>query len=151
MAHLNPGDPAPAFIGKDQNGETIQLADFTGKKLALYFYPKDNTPGCTAQACNLRDNYHALQTAGYEVIGISSDNEASHQKFINQYNLPFRLIADTDRKIHEQYGTWVQKSFLGKKYWGTARMTFVINEEGKIQHIVDQVKTGSHAAQILAY
>jgi len=147
--HLKIGDQAPNFVGKDQSGQSIQLADFIGKKLVLYFYPKDNTPGCTAQACNLRDNYHSLQQAGYEVVGVSTDNEQSHQKFIAQKNLLFRLIADEDHQVHEKYGTWVQKSFLGKKYWGTARMTFVIDEQGKIVQIIDQVKTSSHTAQIL--
>jgi len=147
--HLQVGDPAPDFIGKDQAGNAIKLADFTGKKLVLYFYPKDNTPGCTAQACNLRDHYQALQQAGYEVVGVSTDSEQSHQKFMAKQKLPFRLIADEDHKIHEQYGTWVQKSMFGKKYWGTARITFVIDEQGKIAEIIDQVKTGNHAAQIL--
>ncbi|MEM7383008.1 MAG: thioredoxin-dependent thiol peroxidase [Bacteroidota bacterium] len=147
--HLQVGDHAPAFVGKDQERRTVQLADFAGKKLVLYFYPKDNTPGCTAQACNLRDNYQTLQQAGYEVIGVSTDSEQSHQKFIVRQQLPFRLIADEDRQIHEQYGTWVQKSLFGKKYWGTARVTFVIDERGKIEQIIDQVKTGSHTAQIL--
>lgn len=147
--HFNLGDSAPAFVGKDQHGKSIQLADFAGKKLALYFYPKDNTPGCTAQACNLRDNYHALQAAGYEIVGVSSDSEASHQKFIQQYNLPFRLIADTDHQIQEQYGVWVQKSMFGKKYWGTARITFVIDQKGKVERIIEEVKTGQHVGQIL--
>jgi peroxiredoxin Q/BCP len=146
---LQVGDQAPNFIGKDQTGQTIQLSDFTGKKLVLYFYPKDNTPGCTAQACNLRDNYTQLQQAGYEIVGISSDSEQSHQKFIEKQHLPFRLIADVDRKIHEQYGTWVQKSFLGKKYWGTARMSFIIDGQGRIEQIIDKVETGNHTAQIL--
>lgn len=141
--------PAPAFVGKDQDGNAIKLADFAGKKLALYFYPKDNTPGCTAQACNLRDNYTALQAAGYEVVGVSADGAASHKRFIEKKQLPFRLIADEDRTIHELYGTWVQKSFLGKKYWGTARLTFVIDEAGKLERIIDRVKTASHTAQIL--
>jgi peroxiredoxin Q/BCP len=147
--HLQIGDQAPAFIGKDQDGNTIQLKDFIGKKLVLYFYPKDNTPGCTAQACNIRDNYHALQHAGYEVIGVSSDSEQSHQKFIEQYKLPFKLIVDKDHSIHEQYGTWIQKSIFGIKYWGTARVTFIIDGEGKIEQIIDQVKTAQHVAQIL--
>jgi peroxiredoxin Q/BCP len=146
---LQVGDQAPNFIGKDQTGQTIQLSDFTGKKLVLYFYPKDNTPGCTAQACNLRDNYTQLQQAGYEIVGTSADSEQSHQKFIEKQHLPFRLIADVDRKIHEQYGTWVQKSFLGKKYWGTARMSFIIDEQGKIEQIIDKVETSNHSAQIL--
>lgn len=147
--YLQVGDQAPDFVGKDQAGRTIKLGDFAGRKVVLYFYPKDNTPGCTAQACNLRDNYQALQQAGYEVIGVSTDSEQSHQKFIAKQQLPFGLIADQDHKIHEQYGTWVQKSMFGKKYWGTARVTFVIDEQGKIEQIIDQVKTGSHAAQIL--
>lgn len=147
--HLKIGDPAPGFVGKDQYGKTIQSTDFIGKKLVLYFYPKDNTPGCTAQACNLKDNYQALQAAGYQVVGVSSDNEASHQKFIHQYQLPFRLIADTDHQIQEQYGVWVQKSMFGKKYWGTARVTFLIDEKGKIEKIIDEVQTGRHTRQIL--
>jgi len=146
---LQANDPAPAFVGKDQDGNTIQLTDFAGKKLVLYFYPKDNTPGCTAQACNLRDNYVALQAAGYEVVGVSADSAASHKRFIEKKQLPFRLITDEDHTIHEQYGTWVQKSFLGKKYWGTARLTFVIDETGHIERIIDRVKTASHTAQIL--
>ena len=146
---LQINDPAPVFTGKDQDNKTIQLADFAGKKLVLYFYPKDNTPGCTAQACNLRDNYEALLQAGYKIIGVSTDSAASHKRFIEHKQLPFRLIADEDHKIHEQYGTWVQKSMFGKKYWGTARITFVIDEAGKIINIIDRVKTASHTAQIL--
>ena len=146
---LKINDPAPAFTGKDQDNKTIKLADFVGKKLILYFYPKDNTPGCTTQACNLRDNYEALLQAGYEVVGVSTDSAASHKRFIENKQLPFRLIADEDRTIHEQYGTWVQKSMFGKKYWGTARLTFVIDETGKIIKVIDRVTTASHAAQIL--
>lgn len=146
---LQVNDPAPAFVGKDQDDKTITLADFAGKKLVLYFYPKDNTPGCTAQACSLRDNYEALRLAGYAIVGISKDSAASHKRFVTKKQLPFRLIADEDRTIHEQYGTWVQKSFLGKKYWGTARRTFIIDEEGKIERIIDRVKTADHAAQVL--
>jgi len=146
---LKIGDKAPEFIGKDQDGTTIKLADFVGKKLVLYFYPKDNTPGCTAQACNLRDHYQALQKAGYEVVGISTDTEKSHQKFIQKQELPFRLIADEDQTIHNQYGTWVEKSMYGKKYWGTARITFIIDEQGTIENIIDKVKTKDHTAQIL--
>jgi peroxiredoxin Q/BCP len=146
---LQINDPAPAFVGKDQDNQPIKLTDFAGKKLVLYFYPKDNTPGCTAQACDLRDNYKALQQAGYEVVGVSTDSAASHKRFIEAKQLPFRLIADEDRAIHEQYGTWVQKSMFGKKYWGTARLTFVIDEAGNIAKIIDRVKTASHTAQIL--
>jgi len=146
---LEVGDKAPAFTGVDQEGNQVKLLDFKGKKVILYFYPKDNTPGCTAQACNLRDNYSDLQAAGYEVIGISSDSEKSHQKFIEKFDLPFRLIADTDKSIHEQFGTWVEKSMYGKKYMGTARTTFVIDENGVISEIIGKVKTKDHTAQIL--
>lgn len=146
---LKIGDPAPAFEGIDQDGQPIRLSDFRGRKLVLYFYPKDNTPGCTAQACDLRDNHAELQQAGYEVVGVSTDSPASHRKFITRKQLPFRLIADEDHKIHDQYGTWVQKSMFGKKYWGTARQTFVIDEAGKLEKIIDKVKTGAHAAQVL--
>eukprot|EP01132_Coremiostelium_polycephalum_P000035 gene35-49_t len=142
---LRVGDMAPAFAGKDQQGNLIQLSDFVGKKLALYFYPKDNTPGCTVQACNLRDNYHILQQAGYEIIGVSSDSGESHQKFITTYQLPFCLLADKDHVIQEKYGTWVQKSIFGKKYWGTARVTFLIDQQGRIERIIDQVTTANHA------
>lgn len=146
---LQVGDKAPNFKGVDEAGNAITLEDFKGKKLVMYFYPKDNTPGCTAQACNLRDNYEALKNAGYEVVGISSDNEKSHQKFIEKQNLPFRLIADVDKSIHEQFGTWVEKSMYGRKYMGTARTTFVIDEKGVISEIIEKVKTKDHTAQIL--
>ncbi|HEY9116284.1 MAG TPA: thioredoxin-dependent thiol peroxidase [Roseivirga sp.] len=146
---LKVGDKAPAFEGIDQNGDPIKLSDFKGKKLVLYFYPKDNTPGCTAQACNLRDNHQALLKAGYAVVGISSDSTKMHQKFIDKFELPFRLIADEDKSIHEQFGTWVEKSMYGRSYMGTARTTFVINEEGIIEEIIDKVKTKDHTAQIL--
>jgi thioredoxin-dependent peroxiredoxin len=146
---LQAGDHAPTFEGKDQDGNPIALDDFKGKKLVLYFYPKDNTPGCTAQACNLRDNYDALLKAGYEVVGISSDSEKSHLKFIEKQELPFRLIADEDKSIHEQFGTWVEKSMYGRKYMGTARTTFIINEEGVIEEVIEKVKTKDHITQIL--
>jgi peroxiredoxin Q/BCP len=146
---LSIGDKAPSFEGKDQNGNTIKLADFAGKKVVLYFYPKDDTPGCTAQACNLRDNDTALKAAGYQVIGVSVDDEKSHTKFINKFNLNFPLLADTDHKVVEAYGVWVEKSMYGKKYMGTARTTFVIDENGVITNIIDKVKTDNHAAQIL--
>ncbi len=146
---LKPGDTAPDFTAKDQNGNTVRLSDYRGKKVVLYFYPKDNTPGCTAEACNLRDNYDALQKAGYVVIGVSKDSEKSHQNFIKKYDLPFTLIADTDLQVHEKYGTWVEKSMYGRKYMGTARTTFIIDENGKIEEIIEKVKTKDHTAQIL--
>ena len=143
------GDAAPDFSVNDQNGNSVKLSDFKGKKVVLYFYPKDNTPGCTAEACNLRDNYAELQKQGYEVLGVSKDNEKSHTKFIDKYELPFTLLADTELDIHEKYGTWVEKSMYGRKYMGTARTTFVIDEEGKIAEIIEKVKTKDHTAQIL--
>ncbi|TVP53606.1 MAG: thioredoxin-dependent thiol peroxidase [Mongoliibacter sp.] len=143
------GKAAPDFESKDQDGNTIKLSDFKGKKVVLYFYPKDNTPGCTAQACNLRDNYEALQKAGYVILGISSDSEKSHKKFIEKQELPFSLIADEDKTVHEAYGTWVEKSMYGRKYMGTARTTFIIDEEGKIEEIIEKVKTKEHTNQIL--
>ncbi len=146
---LNIGDKAPDFSAKDQNGNTLKLSDFKGKKVALYFYPKDDTPGCTAQACNLRDNYQTLQKAGYEVIGVSGDDEKSHQKFIKKYDLPFTLVADTDKTVNEKYGVWKEKSMFGNKYMGTARITFIIDEKGVITNIINKVKTGDHTRQIL--
>lgn len=146
---LKQGDVAPDFSVNDQQGNSVKLSDFKGKKVVLYFYPRDNTPGCTAEACNLRDNYHALQNAGYTVLGVSTDNEKSHQKFIDKFELPFTLLADTEKEIHEKYGTWVEKSMYGKKYMGTARMTFLIDEEGKIEEVIEKVKTKDHTAQIL--
>lgn len=146
---LEVGKPAPNFEAKDQNGNIIKLADFKGRKVVLYFYPKDNTPGCTAQACNLRDNYDALQKAGYIVLGVSSDSEKSHQKFIEKQNLPFPLIADEDLKVHEAYGTWVEKSMYGRKYMGTARTTFIIDENGNLEEIIEKVNTKDHTNQIL--
>jgi peroxiredoxin Q/BCP len=146
---LKIGDKAPDFTAKDQNGNPVKLSDYKGKKVVLYFYPKDDTPGCTAQACNLRDNHQALQKEGYEVIGVSADNETSHQKFISKFELPFTLIADTDKTVHEKYGVWVEKSMYGKKYMGTARTTFIIDEKGVITDIISKVKTSDHTQQIL--
>ncbi|MEQ6166598.1 thioredoxin-dependent thiol peroxidase [Ekhidna sp. MALMAid0563] len=146
---LKPGDKAPDFESKDQDGNPIKLSDYKGKKVVLYFYPKDNTPGCTAESCNLRDNYEELQKQGYEVLGVSTDGEKSHQKFIAKHELPFKLIADEDKSVHEVYGTWDLKKFMGREYMGTVRTTFVIDEEGKIEEVIEKVKTKDHTAQIL--
>jgi len=146
---LKPGDKAPAFKVNDQNGNVVSLSDLKGKKTIIYFYPKDMTPGCTAEACNLRDNYREMQKQGYEIFGVSTDNEKLHQKFIAKEKLPFRLLADTDRAMHDAYGTWIEKSMYGRKYMGTARVTFVINEKGIIEDVIEKVDTKNHAAQIL--
>lgn len=148
---LQVGDKAPAVLGINQDGKEIKLSDFAGKKIVLYFYPKDNTPGCTAQACSLRDNYDDLQKAGYEVIGVSTDSIASHLKFIAKQNLPFQLIADTDKKLSEIFGTWGEKSLYSKQYMGTFRTTFIIDETGTITRIMlpKEVNTKTHASQIL--
>ncbi len=146
---LEKGQKAPEFTGRDQDGNEISLSSFRGKKVVLYFYPKDQTPGCTAQACNLRDNYPELQKQGYVVLGISSDSEASHRKFIEKQSLPFPLIADEDKSIHEKYDVWKEKNMYGRKYMGTLRTTFIIDEEGNIEDIIRKVKTKDHTAQIL--
>jgi len=149
MSHLKVGDQAPEITGKDQHGNTVSLADFRGKKLVLYFYPKDDTPGCTAEACNLRDNYAAIKKAGYEILGVSPDNEKSHTKFITKFELPFSLLADTDKATSEAYGVWIEKSMYGRKYMGVNRMTFIIDEAGKVERIIEKVDTKDHTAQIL--
>ena len=148
---MNIGDKAPEILGINEKGEEIRLSDYKGKKIVLYFYPKDMTSGCTAQACNQRANYADLRKDGYEVIGVSVDSEKSHQKFIEKNNLPFTLIADTDKKLVEQFGVWGEKSMYGRKYMGTFRTTFIINEEGIVERIITpkEVKTKDHAAQIL--
>ncbi|MFD0998073.1 thioredoxin-dependent thiol peroxidase [Ohtaekwangia kribbensis] len=149
MAALEIGSKAPDFTVNDQDGKSVKLSDFKGRKVVLYFYPKDMTPGCTAEACDLRDNYTLLQKRGYEVLGVSTDSEKLHKKFIAQEKLPFRLLADTDKKLHELYGTWVEKSMYGRKYMGTARITFIIDENGIIEDIVSKVDTKNHTSQIL--
>jgi peroxiredoxin Q/BCP len=146
---LKIGDQAPGFSTTDQDEQVVKLSDFVGNKVVLYFYPRDNTPGCTAEACNLRDNYSLFTSKGYEILGVSSDNEKSHRKFIDRFDLPFRLLADTDKSLHDKYGTWVEKSMYGRKYMGTARTTFIISEDGKIEDIIEKVKTSDHTAQIL--
>lgn len=146
---LKAGSKAPDFSVNDQDGKPVTLSSLKGKKVVLYFYPKDQTPGCTAEACNLRDNYKALQKQGYEVLGVSTDSEKSHQKFIAKEKLPFRLLADVDKVIHQKYGTWVEKSMYGRKYMGTARVTYVINEQGVIDEVIEKVDTKNHADQIL--
>jgi len=146
---LKIGNKAPDFESINQNGDKVKLSDFIGKKVVLYFYPRDNTPGCTAQACNLKDNYNTLQQNGYTILGISKDSPKSHQKFINKFDLPFDLIADEDQSVHIKYGTWIEKSMYGKNYMGTARWTFLIDEQGNIENIIQKVKTKEHTSQIL--
>ena len=145
------GDKAPEVLGLNEKGKEIRTSDYKGKKVVLYFYPKDMTSGCTAQACNLRDNYSELRAAGYEVIGVSINDAKSHQKFIEKNQLPFTLIADTEQKLVQEFGVWGEKSMYGRKYMGTFRTTFIINEEGVIERIISpkEVKTKDHAAQIL--
>lgn len=146
---LRIGDKAPDFTVNDQDGKPVRLSELKGKKVVLYFYPKDMTPGCTVESCNLRDNYKLLMKQGYEVLGISTDSEKSHQKFIAKEKLPFRLLSDTDKKVHDLYGTWVEKSMYGRKYMGTARNTFVIDDKGVIEDIIEKVDTKNHTDQIL--
>jgi peroxiredoxin Q/BCP len=149
MLTLKAGDKAPDFITTDQNGKPVRLSDYKGKKVALYFYPKDDTPTCTTEACSLRDNYRALQKAGYEILGISTNTEKQHTKFIAKYKLPFTLLADPDRKVHDLYGTWIEKQLYGRKYMGTCRTTFIINEKGVIDEVIEKVNSANHALQIL--
>ncbi len=149
MAFLKVGSKAPNFIVNDQDGNSTSLSDFKGKKLVLYFYPQDLTETCTKQACNLRDNYKALLQQGYEVLGVSTDSEKKHQKFIAKEKLPFRLLADTDKKLHELYGTWAEKFTFGRHYMGTLRTTYVIDEKGIITEVIEKVVSGDHANQIL--
>ena len=143
------GQAAPDFSANNQNGKPLSLGDFKGKKLVLYFYPKDDTPGCTAEACSLRDHYQAFLAQGYAILGVSPDNEAKHQKFISKYELPFDLLADTDHAVAEAYGVWVEKSMYGRQYMGIARTTFVIDKNGQIADIIEKVNTKEHGPQLL--
>lgn len=148
MAVLKEGDLAPAIEARDENGELITLKEYGGKKLVLFFYPKDNTPGCTAEACDLRDNYAQFMKEGFEIIGVSADSEKSHRNFKSKYELPFRLISDVDHKVLQDYGVWGEKNMYGKSYMGILRTTFVINEEGYVEKIIRKVKTKEHSKQI---
>lgn len=144
-----PGTPAPAFDAPDQHGQRHRLADYAGRHVVLYFYPKDDTPGCTAQACDLRDNYHRFEAAGYAVLGVSADDEASHARFARKFDLPFPLLADPDKKLIEAYGVWQEKQNYGRTYWGLARTTFVIGPDGLIERVIKKPDTKAHTAQVL--
>jgi len=146
---LKEGDNAPDFTATDQDGKTISLKDYKGKKVVLYFYPKDDTPGCTAESCNLRDNYTVLKKKGYEVLGVSADSEKSHKKFEKKFKLPFRLLADTDRKIIDAYSVWGKKKFWGKEFMGIVRTTFIIDEKGVIEEVIKEVDTENHTEQVM--
>ncbi len=146
---LKEGEVAPDFSGLNENGETISLSDYKGKKLILFFYPKDNTPGCTAEACNLRDNYEDLKAKGFELLGVSADSQRKHQNFIKKFDLPFPLLADTEKDVIQKYGVWGPKKMYGKLFEGIHRTTFVIDEDGKIEKIFTKVKTKNHTEQIL--
>lgn len=150
MFHLKEGDKAPAITANDQNGKTITLSDFSGKKVVLYFYPKDDTPGCTAEACSFRDAHQSLLDKGLIVLGVSPDSEKSHAKFVDKYKLPFSLLSDGDKKIANDYGVWGKKKFMGKEYDGIHRTTFVIDETGKIEKIITKVDTKDSSGQILS-
>lgn len=148
MNEIKEGDYAPKFTAKDQNGNIVTLEDYLGKKLVLYFYPKDNTPGCTAEACNLRDNHNDLQNTGYEIVGVSPDSEESHKNFISKQDLPFTLLADEDKKVAKDYGVYGEKKLYGKTFMGIIRTTFIIDEEGRIERVIRKVKTKEHSEQI---
>ena len=150
MSVLKEGDLAPAIEAKDENGEIITLEEYKGKKVVLYFYPRDNTPGCTAEACDLRDNYSQFVEQGFEIIGVSADSEKSHSKFKSKHNLPFRLISDVDRKVLKDYGAWGEKKMYGKSFLGIIRTTYIINEDGYVEKIIRKVKTKEHSKQIFA-
>lgn len=149
MTTLKPGDKAPDFNAQDQDGTTVKLADFKGKKLVLFFYPKASTPGCTAEACNLRDNWEFFKSKGYEILGVSADSQKRQKSFQEKNDLPYSLLADEDKSVIEAYGVWGPKKFMGKEYDGIHRTTFVINEDGKIEDVIGKVKTKDHSSQIL--
>lgn len=150
MPELKEGDLAPAIEAVDQSGEMITLKEYIGKKIVLYFYPKDNTPGCTAESCDLRDNYSQFLEKGFEVIGVSADSEKSHQNFISKHNLPFRLISDVDKKVLQDYNAWGEKKLYGKTYMGVLRKTYIIDEKGYVEKIIEKVKTKEHSRQIFS-
>ena len=150
MFHLKEGDPAPVFNSIDENGNNVQLGDYQGKKLVLYFYPKDDTPGCTAEACNLRDNYQRFLSDGYEILGVSPDSIKRHVKFREKYDLPFSLLADEDHSVAEAFGVWGEKKFMGRTYNGIHRTTFIIDEQGNIERIIKKVDTKQHTDQLLS-
>ena len=150
MPELKEGDLAPAIEAVDQSGEMITLKEYRGKKIVLYFYPKDNTPGCTAESCDLRDNYSQFLEKGFEVIGVSADSEKSHQNFISKYKLPFRLISDVDKKVLQDYNAWGEKKLYGKTYMGVLRKTYIIDEKGYVEKIIEKVKTKEHSKQIFS-
>lgn len=150
MNMLKVGDKVPDFSAKDQDGNTINLSDYKGKKLVVFFYPKANTPGCTAEACNLRDNYKELQAQGYELLGVSADSEKKQSNFKNKYEFPFPLLADEDHTVINTFGVWGPKKFMGREYDGIHRTTFVVNGDGKVENVIEKVKTKDHAAQILS-
>ncbi|MFZ1666605.1 MAG: thioredoxin-dependent thiol peroxidase [Flavobacteriales bacterium] len=149
MPQLKPGDKAPAINGVDQDGAPVSLADYKGRKLVLYFYPKDDTPGCTAEACSLRDEHDLIRQSGYEVLGVSPDKASKHKKFADKYDLPFRLLADTEKEVALRYGVWGPKKFMGREYDGILRTTFVIDGMGIIEQVIDKVRTKDHALQVL--
>ena len=149
MAKLQVGDQVPEFLSKDQDGTIIKLSDYRGQKLIVFFYPRANTPGCTAEACNLRDNYSELKAAGYELLGVSEDSGKKQSNFKNKYDLPFPLLADEDHTVIDTFGVWGPKKFMGREFDGLLRTTFLIDEEGKVEKVIDKVKTKDHAAQIL--
>ena len=149
MNTLKVGDKAPNFVAKDQDGNIIKLSDYNGKKLVVFFYPKANTPGCTLEACNLSDNYSELQKQGYDILGVSADNEKKQSNFRDKFGFPYPLLADVDKEVINAFGVWGSKKFMGRTYDGIHRITFVIDESGIISHVIDKVKTKNHSAQIL--